>query len=117
MVKTCNDAHFGLMERLGDDLAYEVVIGGDENTRTAIRRNRQTDEATVETPGILDCDVMKPFWVTWLDGYIEVGNGAVYGDDVIVSWQDPEPLTVSHAAISTWQTAEGYWQFSNYPSE
>ena len=116
LVRACNDAHFGLMENVGDTIAYEVIIGGSGNTRTAIRRNRQTDEVAVETPDILDCNVMKPFWVSWIDGYIQVGNGAVYGDDVIASWQDGEPLSINHAAISTWDTAEGYWQISNYPS-
>ena len=117
LVQACSDAHIGLMERVGDTLAYEVVIGGSENTRTAIRRNRQTDEVTVETPEILSCDIMRPFWISWYEGLIEVGEGDVYAVDRITSWQDPEPITVAHVAITTWNTAEGFWQFTNYPSK
>ena len=115
-LKACRDGHVVLMDRVGDDVAYELTIGSSGNDWCVIRKQRQTtDVAGAYTPDILNCDQMLPFWVSWVDGLIQLGRGSMIGDDLIVSWQDAEPLAVSHVSISTYSTSEGYWQFTNYP--
>ena len=42
----------------------------------------------------MNCDEMRPFWVSWNRGYIEVGRGNLVGDQRIVAWQDPEPMGI-----------------------
>jgi len=40
MVQTCNDAHVGLFDYFLAEKAYEIVIGGDGNKQSFIRRTR-----------------------------------------------------------------------------
>ena len=71
----------------------------------------QAYKQSVQTPGICDCDVLKPFWLSWTDGLIRVGRGNNIGDQVVVEWLDTEPLGITFAAITGWNQL-GIWEFS-----
>ena len=77
-VSACADAHVILTEKEGrsDGHIYEFVIGGWENSRSVIRTNirggGRTVMASKQTADILKCDQMVTFWISWLDGHIEV---------------------------------------------
>lgn len=77
-VTACAEAHVILTERQGrtDDHIYEFVIGGWENSRSVIRTNIRGGGRTVMasklTTDVLKCDQMVTFWISWLNGEIEV---------------------------------------------
>ncbi len=64
-VRTCMDAHVGLMPFMEPQLAqyYEVVIGGYANTKSDIRKigsdGSSTILASADTPSILSCDSFR----------------------------------------------------------
>ena len=77
-VTACADARVILTEREGrtDEHVYEFVIGGWKNTRSVIRTNIKGGGRTVMasklTTDILKCDKHVTFWISWLNGEIEV---------------------------------------------
>ena len=42
----------------------------------------------------MNCTEMRPFWVRWSSGNIEIGQGNLVGYNGVVSWQDPDPMGV-----------------------
>lgn len=53
---------------------FEIVIGGGNNTYSAIRNSNKETLIDVATPGILDPISFTPFWVTYVDGVIQIGK-------------------------------------------
>ncbi len=54
-------------------ISVEIVIGGNDNTKSVIRDGGE-GEIVVEavTLNILDGDEFRPFWVSWDDGKVVV---------------------------------------------
>ncbi|XP_070536765.1 C3 and PZP-like alpha-2-macroglobulin domain-containing protein 8 [Ptychodera flava] len=102
--KAYNDVHLAL-SAVGNDLPemYEIVIGGFQNTESWIARSKQGDhEIRVPTKDIVTWDEFKAFWVSWKDGYIQVGHGMTPSNDsVFLAWEDANPLTVMYIGFST----------------
>ena len=118
-IQSCSDAHIGLSEipGLSSLNMYEIVIGGWSNTKSVIRRGRQgAIEVETSTPDILNCNSMKYFWVTWDDGAIEVGIGAVIGQSRILYYKDPEPYTVNSITVATYGVT-GYYAYGGTAGE
>ncbi|XP_077861526.1 uncharacterized protein LOC144341898, partial [Saccoglossus kowalevskii] len=108
-VKASNDALIGLSEE-GQDMPdmYEIVIGGNKNTQSFIRRCMLCENEVVEeTPDILSADEFRAFYVTWYDGYIKVGKRS---EEPFMEWQDPDPLPVNYVGYTTGWGSEGEFQ-------
>lgn len=76
-VKLCRDALLTFSATYGTSVAhgYECVIGASQNTRTAIRNTTDTgDKISVDTSDILSCDEFRPFWISFVNGLIQVNN-------------------------------------------
>ena len=113
-IKACSDAHIALASQVDNTQeSYEVIIGGWENTQSAIRAKPGGDlETQVETVGILNCDIYKPLWVRWDGGHIEVGTGIHVGDNVIMRWQNPDvKWDVQAVGVSSGYDFEADWSF------
>jgi len=68
----------------------------------------------VSTPGILNCNEMLPFWLSWNFGYIKVGRGRIVDEQAFMTWQDPDPMSVSLLSITTGWDSTGIWHFANF---
>ena len=115
-VQACNDAHIGLAATAGnsENRLYEVVIGGNGNTQSFIRRTRlSSNEAVAETPDILNCNELRTFWIQWENNHVEVGEGSVLNEGRFINWYDTtDPHVITAMALSTGWGSTGDWQFS-----
>ncbi|KAK2191823.1 hypothetical protein NP493_44g02021 [Ridgeia piscesae] len=82
-VSACSDVHVVLAQTSGviDENAYEVILGY-KGARTVIREQMGIFKfvASADTPDILSCHLLRPFWISWIDGFISVGQGEGNGD-------------------------------------
>ena len=104
-VMACSDATVGLFDYVeieqGSYPSYEIVIGGEDNTKTYIRRGDQSslpDEQVEDTPGILSCTDYVAFYIEWGPGgfIINEVNGPFF-----FSWWDRDPLPILHISLTS----------------
>ena len=106
-VKACSDVHLALARIPGEAQvqAYEVVIGGWENSKSVIRSfpQQMPPASEKDTPGILKCGEFVWFWVSWLDGKIRLGTGQEVGEAEVMSWTHDtgEVRSVHSVGLST----------------
>ncbi|XP_078614351.1 uncharacterized protein LOC144883627 [Branchiostoma floridae x Branchiostoma japonicum] len=109
-VKTGGSAHIALSRKKKYlPNMYEVVIGD-----TSEIRRTEDSKIAVQTPGILDQNVYKQFWISWT--YLDSGNISIAvgkEEDTVpfMQWTDPlAPLSINYAGYST-DSQNGYWKF------
>ena len=81
-VRACNDVQIALTAFPGDTSkkTYEVVLGFNNNTKSAIRdvaRGKNLLEKT--TKNVLHCTKARVFWINWRDGLLQVGRKGEIG--------------------------------------
>lgn len=111
-VRACHSARLSLAQTLHDQSsnAYEVVIGGYDNTLSLIRKQVGGDiEASSETPGILSCDRMREFYISWEDGIVSLSSDKDLAHS-LVAWHDDNPHSVHFLSVSTGWGATGEWE-------
>ena len=108
--KANNDVHIALSAGPQDKPAlYEVVIGGWSNTKSVIRRAKQSQQKVeASTPGILSPNEFRGFWITYNFGVIKVGKE---GHAPFMEWTDPNPLPVNNIGYSTHMGSNGEFVF------
>lgn len=87
---------------------YEIFIGGWGNSKSVIRKNRtKPDVAESNTPGILNPDEFRGFWVRWENGNITAG----YEGDAapFLSFTDYERVPIEYIGVCTGWGARGSW--------
>ncbi|XP_018369126.1 PREDICTED: uncharacterized protein LOC108765092 isoform X1 [Trachymyrmex cornetzi] len=108
-IKAPNDAHVALTTgpQEGDPM-YEVFIGGWNNSKSVVRKNRTKPEvAETETPGVLSADEYRGFWIRWDNGVLTVGKEGE--SDPFLSYADPEPFGIGYFGVCTGWGATGEW--------
>ena len=112
-VMSCKDAHILLSTAVQDAsiTAYEIVIGGSENTISAIRRGSLGQNVVqASTPNILNCEMLLSFWVRWQNQTLEVGSGPV-DSHVLMRLDDPDMPAISVISVTSWYSAWAEFQF------
>ena len=112
-VRAKNDAHLGFFSE-SQEKFYEIVIGGWSNTKSVIRRIIPfpvVDYDEIATPNILNANEDRPFWADARNGLIRFGSGHVIGNDIILSWQDNQPLNPSYVGFMTGWGSSGIWKY------
>ncbi|CAH1798336.1 unnamed protein product [Owenia fusiformis] len=112
-VKACNDAHLLLQKTPGDtnnDLYQIVIHGWAGNPKSAIRDGMDGSEVASYAGSVLSCSEMRQFWVSWENGFIKVGKGHIYGQNMLMFWQDPTPHAVNVINFMTGWGATGSWE-------
>ncbi|CAH1798441.1 unnamed protein product [Owenia fusiformis] len=112
-VKACHDAHVILQQKNGNtnDKGYDVLLHGRKlNPQSGIRNTQLTKFEISYKGSTLSCSEMRPFWVSWANGNIQVGRGHVYGEDFLMGWQDPIPNDIDEINFITDNGANGTWE-------
>lgn len=91
---------------------YEVFIGGWDNSKIAIRRNREKPDVVEHPfPNTLNASEFRSFWLTFYDQVIALG----LNDDStpLLVWQDPNMFDATHFGIRTSWGATGTWRIED----
>ena len=62
-----------------------------------------------DTPGILDGNSLRDFWISWTRGRIMVGRGYLVGQDHFMQHQASNPRPVYGISVSTGYGSGGVW--------
>lgn len=103
-VKACADVSIilsAILHSRESRYSYEIRLGLRNRESYIIGRQLAGRLATARTPGILSCKEERPFWVTWINGNIAIGQGVELGRGVVLSFVDLKPFRVNAAGFST----------------
>jgi len=87
------------------DQMYEFLIGGWTCTKSVMRKNKfenGPELSTAMTYGILNEFSFRPFWVSWNDGRLRLGQGTVIGQKVVLSYTDAKPFRPKFLSFAGW---------------
>ena len=117
-VQAPNDAHIGFMCVGCSNEFYEIVIGGSGNAYSVIRRKMLhtiggETKVFASTPGILHGNEYRPFWADALNGLVRLGKGNIIGQNVVMQWQDPNPIIPNSIGFMTGWGATGDWNIKS----
>jgi len=58
-------------------------------------------------------NVYRSFWISWFNGTLTVGSGAVF-DNTLAVWPDVDSLReVTGISVTTGRGVEGEWEFAH----
>lgn len=113
-IRSCDNGHILLSNSLLDvteNAAYEIVLGGYNNTFSDIRRGAHGPiVASANTPNIMNCDEFLPFWVKWENKVLIVGSGLL-GSNVIMEYNDRAMSDDLLATVTSWESAPAEFHF------
>ena len=111
-LKSCKEAQIILTTGLDStrDSTVTVKLGTNNNKQSVITTSN--DEVTLNTDFIIDCDMYKMFWVSWMDGLVRLGTGLPYENEFM---KLPVFLNISQninkVKLSSGQDATADWLF------
>lgn len=85
---------------------YYFYEGGSNLSEVTISKERSDTTFTNAEHELQRCDVLRTFWITWDSTTIQVGRGAVAGEDEAAVYYDSNPVEIKHIAVSP-----AYWVF------
>ena len=117
MVAAKSDATIVLSEyfKVSSYRAYQIILGVFDNMQSIIWRAGNDTVYRKTTQYLLDDDTPSAYWMTWIGGMLQVGEGLVVGERGFMAWQDPQPLQVNHVAFTTAKRSQGRWLFIDTP--
>ena len=63
---------------------------------------------------ILSCNTFLPFWISWKDNYLRVGTGVVLESDIILSYNDTNPIPIGGIGFATFDVDGITWYFTHF---
>ena len=96
---------------------YVLIICGWKNKWSAIIKAGTPYNPIVvrkSTPGILDRDNYRYFWLAWFNGVITFGKGKRVGREMILEYQDLAPTSIRALLFKTPIGVTNQW---NFPSD
>ena len=100
-VRGCEEAliHMSSSDH-NDNGGYNITLGAANNTLILI-----TDIATSEItefpgPDLLECNTLRPFWITWTSGEITIGRGE-YLSHLLYTYRPPSTVNIQFITFSS----------------
>ena len=96
-VQALANAHLGLFTAALDTATmYEFVIGGEDNTRSVLRRSHGGPALAERVGTALAQGSRTKMWLVYnRTGTLSVGTGEVVGENEWMYWTDPDPLVIT----------------------
>lgn len=86
---------------INPELAIEIVLGSDENTKVVFRDLvNEGNLGEVDATFLLSCTEQRAFWLSWHNGTVQVGSGPVYPHNLLLSRQVRCTFCMSRAHIN-----------------
>ncbi|XP_066292800.1 apolipoprotein(a)-like [Branchiostoma lanceolatum] len=114
-VRAKNNVYIALSPTASDDSRmYLILLGGESDTVTAIRRGREGDwDARAHTIDILSPTEHRGFWISWTTN-ATIAVGRENETAPLLQWSDPNPIPVQHVGYSTGPGVTGDFRFCGY---
>ena len=109
-VLACHRAHVYLSTGDVNSPLYNIAIGDDKNRQSTIRDKNNSPVLVANTPGILDCQEERDFWLSWTDQTIRVGEGSDSGN-MFLEYYMPDYVPITEVSVVTEDYATGVWDF------
>jgi len=110
-LQTCSSAEIVLAVtpfNLNTD-GYRVSLG---MLSTVARLHHPDRTASADTMNLLNCYMLRSYWITWVGGLVKVGHGKM-GANLIVQLQDTDQLVIGALTSFTPESlGGGEWQVS-----
>jgi hypothetical protein len=75
-----------------------------------ITRLFNSEVASIDTPGLLDCYALRTFWITWYDGIVRLGHGKM-NSNKLLEFPDTSHLAIAALSLQTsGSPGGGQWQ-------
>ena len=114
-VQACAHASMALSELPGmrDVNAYQVILGADTGLPASTLElwRDKTRVRALTVPQIVQCNVRKMMWVSWRGDSIQIGKGPLVGNNLLLTWQDPQPISISVVALARNMNHPAEWIF------
>ena len=62
------------------------------------------------TPRLLNSMEDRPFWADAKGGLVRLGKGLTIGSDIVMEWQDSNPVDPKYVVFSTGYGSSGFWK-------
>ena len=116
-VRACSDAHVILSSTQSASTAkyYEISLGIDGGRRSLLKFDNDPRDQVVSSTAVLDCKHDRQFWLHWDadTGLVRIGEGLLYGFNVLLSWTNPDPFEIEAIGLSTKNSVPGRWRLLN----
>ncbi|XP_033763467.1 uncharacterized protein LOC117344748 [Pecten maximus] len=117
-VKACSSAYVGLMETDSDEEnMYEIAIEGEQNIGGVGIYDGKRGNSLYDVPvsGIMDCYLMKDFYVEWTNNFITVENYVPLSDTwvPILTWSSAQLYAINFIGVTTGRHQDGEWEIGN----
>ena len=114
-LKSCKDA--AVLLSTAEDLVspnfYEYFLGGSGNSKIFLSRKSGANDASANSPNLLNCEQMTSLWLSWENGRIKAGTGSVVDQNVLFDWTDTTgPFDIKGIGIMSAWGNSGEWIFT-----
>ena len=113
-VQVCSGAGLALYSEYFSWLMYVVGIGVDYNSMLMIYdANLGIEVENLAYPDLLSCWVERPFWVSWKNGVVKIGQG-LYPQSQLLEYVNEAPQPVNSITLfnSDYYYSDAIWEFS-----
>ena len=87
-IKGCRNAWVSLWNN--GKMVYELGLGKGNNRWSSLIKNGRSDLYSQHIGPVIDCNKYMQFYITWKNGFVDVGKGLIAGKDEILSlWENP----------------------------
>ena len=114
-VTAARDAHIALGQGVeNNDKHWEIVIGGWSDTKSVIRDRKQGRHlVTSHVKDLLSDKEQRPFWVSWADDYIRVGQGTQVGKRELMKTRKSSAeysIPINSLYVAGYSGSKGDWK-------